>query len=106
MISHEYFMDKMRFYELYDILQFVPYADRAQWETTRFLSLVIAQKFCKKRLKLKDIFELSWDKKDNDFTEESIKHNEEVQQQLLNFLNKNTDTNNGSIVKNRVNVKG
>ncbi len=104
MISHEYFMDKMRFYELYDILQFVPYADRAQWETTRFLSLVIAQKFCKKRLKLKDIFELPWDKKDQDFTEESIKHNEEVQQQLLNFLNKNTDTNNGSTIKNGINT--
>ena len=102
MLSHEYFMDKMRFYELYDILQFVPYVDKSQWETTRFLSLVIAQKFCKKRLKLTDMFELPWDdpERELELSEEGKIRNTIFQNQMLEMLNKNTDTNNGSIVKN------
>ena len=92
MISHEYFMDKMRFYELYDILQFVPYVDKSQWETTRFLSLVIAQKFCKKRLKLTDMFELPWDDlhRELELTEEAKQMTDLFQKQMLEMLNKNT----------------
>lgn len=102
MISHEYFMDKMRFYEIYDILQFVPYVDKAQWETTRFLSLVIAQKFCKKRLKLSDMFELPWDdiNRELELSEEGKIRNIEFQNQMLEMLNKNTQIDDGSIVKN------
>ena len=95
-------MDKMRFYELYDVLQFVPYTDKAQWQTTRFLSLVIAQKFCKKRLKLSDMFELPWDdpERELELSEEGKIRNIEFQNQILELLNKNTSFNNGSIVKN------
>lgn len=92
MISHEYFMDKMRFYEIYDILQFVPYVDKSQWETTRFLSLVIAQKFCKKRLKLKDMFELPWDERELEMSSKELEiRNTEFQNQMLEMLNKNTN---------------
>lgn len=85
-------MDKMRFYELYDILQFVPYVDKSQWETTRFLSLVIAQKFCKKRLKLTDMFELPWDDlhRELELTEEAKQMTDLFQKQMLEMLNKNT----------------
>ena len=95
-------MDKMRFYEIYDILQFVPYVDKAQWETTRFLSLVIAQKFCKKRLKLSDMFELPWDDthRELELSEEGKIRNIEFQNQMLEMLNKNTQIDDGSNIKN------
>ena len=95
-------MDKMRFYEIYDILQFVPYVDKAQWETTRFLSLVIAQKFCKKRLKLSDMFELPWDdtNRELELSEEGKIRNTEFQNHMLEMLNKNTYIDDGSNIKN------
>ena len=54
------------------------------------------------------MFELPWDDKNRELelSEEGKIRNIEFQNQMLEMLNKNTDTNNGSIVKNRVNVKG
>ena len=91
-------MDKMKFYELYDVLQFVPYVDKSQWETTRFLSLVIAQKFCKKRLKLSDMFELPWDdtQRELELSDDVKIRNIEFQNQMLEMLNKNTQIDDGS----------
>lgn len=94
-------MDKMKFYELYDVLQFVPYVDKSQWETTRFLSLVIAQKFCKKRLKLSDMFELPWDdtQRELELSDDVKIRNIEFQNQMLEMLNKNTQIDDGSNIK-------
>lgn len=86
----------MQLWELYDILRFIPYADKSSWEQTRLLSLMIAQKFCKKRLKLKDMFELPWDYLQNDeLSVEERQQQENLQNDFLEFLN-NNDKNNGS----------
>lgn len=86
----------MQFWELYDYLKFLPYADRSSWEQTRFISLMIAQKFCKKRLKLKDMFELPWD--DVRYSIEMSKDEEEknryFQEYVLQMINKKTDNQN------------
>lgn len=98
MVSHEYFMKHMQLYEIYDLLDCVPYADKAQWESTRVLAYYIAQKFCKKHLKVTDVLKLPWDNPDGELvlTEEMKKKNEEFQNQMLDFLNKkDTKEENG-----------
>lgn len=84
-------MDKMKYYEVYDILKFIPYVYRPQWDQTRLLSLVIAQKFCKKKLKLKDMFALPWDMHEMIIDEEEEKKNRYYQDYILQLINKKTD---------------
>lgn len=86
----------MQFYELYDILNFVQYTDKTQWETTRFLSLIIAQKFCKKKLKLKDMFSLPWDEEKHslEMSKEAEEKNRYFQDYVLQMINKKTDNQN------------
>lgn len=82
----------MNFYELYDLLQFVPYVNRQEWEQTRFLSLVIAQKFCKKRLKLRDMMKFPWEvEQELVLTEDEKKKAADFQTFMLEELNKKTD---------------
>ena len=90
MVSHEYFMNSMQLYEIYDMLNFVQYVDKSQWETTRILAFYIAQKFCKKHLKVTDLLKLPWDKPEGELvlTDEMKKKNEDFQNEMLDFLNK------------------
>ena len=86
-------MDKLKYYEIYDILRFIPYVYRAGWDQTRLLSLVIAQKFCKKKLKLKDMFSLPWDdeKHSLEMSKEAEEKNRYFQDYILQLINKKTD---------------
>ena len=75
-------LDRAEWYEL-DIL-FKRYNEsiREQWEQTRLISYVIAQTQTKKKLKLSDILEFEWDKK-----EEVIEDKEEFLKRLKMFEN-------------------
>ena len=90
LISVEYFFDKMSYYELSDLIQNVQYIDRNQWEQNRLVCLSIAQKLCKKQLKLTDIYKLPWDNEHNyKLTDEQIQINNQLQNQICDFLNNN-----------------
>lgn len=58
---------------------------------------MIAQKFCKKRLKLKDIFTLPGEVDNThyrDLTDEELEQNKQLQKQIENMLNNNQEINN------------
>ena len=85
----------MELYEVYYLLENIQYVDRPHWDATRILSLFIAQKFCKKHLKLKDLFALPWDNQVQqiELDQTLFEQNKEVQKYLLSKLNKNTEDN-------------
>lgn len=58
---------------------------------------MIAQKFCKKRLKLKDIFTLPSEQDNSgswELTDEELEQNKQLQKQIENMLNNNQEINN------------
>ena len=69
--------------ELPIILQNIQFADRNIWETTRLQCLIYAQKNCKKKLKVTDIFSLPWDSQKAELTESDIaelrEHKDEIE---------------------------
>ena len=80
----------MQLWEIYFLIQEIPYVDKSSWEQTRILGLFICQKFVKKRLKLKDIFKLPFDddySEKHDFTEEEIVQIKQQQKQIEDYLN-------------------
>lgn len=82
----------MQLWEIYFLVNEIPYVDKTQWETCRILALFIAQKFCKKRLKLKDIFTLPSEQEHHyELTEEEIEQNKELQQKMADYLNQQQD---------------
>lgn len=81
----EYFMDKMQPYELNDILENLQFVDRNGWEQTRIIAYFIAQKMCKKKLEIKDILNLPYDKKaEHNIDSDLINKQAELLEQLLN----------------------
>lgn len=80
----------MQLYELYDVVREIPYSFDIQWQQTRILSLFVAQKFCKKRLKLKDIFTLPSELDNSgsyELSDEELEENKKLQKQLEDMLN-------------------
>lgn len=61
-VSAEYFMDKMKPYELQLITESLHLRYRDSWEQTRYLCYMIAQVNSKKRLKPKDLMVFPWEK--------------------------------------------
>lgn len=60
-ISPEYFLDKMQWYEVDEVLCNLAEKERESWEQTRLISYVIAQTNSTKRLKPTDIIKFRWD---------------------------------------------
>lgn len=54
-------MDECTEWELTDMLEMVPYCDRAIWESSRINAYVQAQVNSKKKLKLTDIAKFAWE---------------------------------------------
>ena len=84
----------MQLYEVYDLVQEIPYSFDIQWQQTRILSLFVAQKFCKKRLKLKDIFTLPSEMDDSEsweLSDEELEQNKQLQKQIENMLNNKSE---------------
>lgn len=93
--SIEYFLDKMKTYELSIILDNLNYCLRNDWEMTREIMWASITPFSKKDLKAKDIMELPWDKENKNqlpkvevtekLKEEMIKKAEKVKQQMCSI---------------------
>lgn len=54
-------MDEMQEYEVHDMYNALKYADRAQWEMTRWLLYAIIQVNSKKKIKIEDVLSFPWD---------------------------------------------
>lgn len=76
MVSLDYFLDRMRDYELNIVLSNINYIDRPQWEQTRLLGYINAQTQSTKRLDFSDICVFPWER------EEEIETEEETEEQL------------------------
>lgn len=61
-VSTEYFLDKMKPYELSIICESLHLRTKDAWEQTRMLSYIMAQVNSKKRLKPTDIIKFAWEK--------------------------------------------
>ncbi len=61
MIDVKYFMDELEEWEAQDIIDCIPYSDKALWECTRGQMYMVAQINSKKKLKPTDIFKFAWD---------------------------------------------
>lgn len=61
-VSTEYFLDKMKPYELSIICESLHLRTKDTWEQTRMLGYIMAQVNSKKRLKPTDIIKFAWEK--------------------------------------------
>lgn len=80
----------MKLWEIYFLSNEIPYSFQTSWEQTRIISLMIAQKFVKKRLKLKDIFTLPSEIDNSGYyelTDEELEQNKKLQKQMEDYLN-------------------
>lgn len=85
LISIEYFMDKMRPYEVNDYMKSLKYIDRTVRELERFSNYIYVQSNTKKEIKLKDILELPWDKENKEEHHYS-KEEEQILRKKANYL--------------------
>ena len=60
-VSLEYFFDECTFWELNDIIENLPYLDRALWETARLNAYVVAQVNSRKKLTQQDVLRFKWE---------------------------------------------
>lgn len=56
-----YFMDHCQYWEINDIIEYLPYLDRNLWETSRLNAYVVAQVNNRKQLKMQDICTFKWE---------------------------------------------
>ena len=54
-------MDEMTFWEINDLIENLPYADRSAWEQARLNAYVIAQVNSRKKLTQQDILKFKWE---------------------------------------------
>lgn len=60
-VDYVYFLDRMQPYEITNIIEAIPYADRNQWEQTRLKIFSTASMFTKNQLTVTDIMRFKWD---------------------------------------------
>jgi len=61
MVEYSYFLDVMQPYELTNIFEAIPFADRTLWEQTRLKIFSTASMFSKSDLSVTDILKFKWD---------------------------------------------
>lgn len=81
----EYFMDEMKDYEVYLLLDNIQYSEKNDWERSRFESYVVAQVNSKKKIKPTDLVKFSWD---NELTD---KASTEISTQDIERLKKKSE---------------
>ena len=94
-VDYVYFLDRMQPYEITDIIEALPYADRNQWEQTRLKIFSTASMFSKSNLSVTDIMKFKWDEDDEpqqDITQTDI---DRLKQQAKLF--QTTLTNDGRL---------
>lgn len=75
-VSVEYFLDKMQFYELNIICDSLHLRQKDNWEQARLVAYIIAQVNSKKRLKPTDIIKFGWEDKINKPQEQTMTLND------------------------------
>lgn len=82
-------MDEMQTWEINDMIENIPYTDRALWETARVNAYVVAQVNSRKKLTQQDILKFKWEDMSNFMHEEHIieMSNEDIKR--LEELSKN-----------------
>lgn len=61
-IDPDYFLDRMKWYEVEACIKGLENKNKASWEQCRFISYIIAQVNSTKKLKPTDILSFNWDK--------------------------------------------
>lgn len=89
--SIEYFFDRMKMYELEEILEILEYSYKQEWEQTRFNSFITAQMNSTKKIKPQDIIKFSWendseDNKDKTISDDDIKRLKEKSELMKKYL--------------------
>ena len=82
-------MDEMQTWEINDMIENIPYTDRALWETARVNAYVVAQVNSRKKMTQQDILKFKWEDMSNFMHEEHIieMSNEDIKR--LEELSKN-----------------
>ena len=82
-------MDEMQTWEINDMIENIPYTDRALWETARVNAYVVAQVNSRKKLAQQDILKCKWEDMSNFMHDEHIieMSNEDIKR--LEELSKN-----------------
>ena len=82
-------MDEMQTWEINDMIENIPYTDRALWETARVNAYVVAQVNSRKKLAQQDILKFKWEDMSNFMHDEHIieMSNEDIKR--LEELSKN-----------------
>ena len=92
--SIQYFMDEMQTWEINDMIENIPYTDRALWETARVNAYVVAQVNSaqvnsRKKLTQQDILKFKWEDMSNFMNEEHIIEISNADIKRLEELSKN-----------------
>ena len=90
-IDPDYFLDRMKWYEVEACIKGLENKNKASWEQCRFLSYIIAQVNSTKKLKPTDILSFTWDKEDDNkntmITNEDIERLKNKANQIIKKLN-------------------
>ena len=82
-------MDEMQTWEINDMIENIPYTDRALWETARVNAYVVAQVNSKKKLTQQDILKFKWEDMSNFMHDEHIIEMSNTDIKRLEELSKN-----------------
>lgn len=61
-VSVEYFLEEITDWEVAELLDLLPWADRATWESARMQAYINASIWCKKSMAPEDLVTLPWEK--------------------------------------------
>lgn len=90
-IDPDYFLDRMKWYEVEACIKGLENKNKTSWEQCRFLSYIIAQVNSTKKLKPTDILSFTWDKEEDNkntmITNEDIERLKNKANQIIKKLN-------------------
>ena len=90
-IDPDYFLDRMKWYEVEACIKGLETKNKTSWEQCRFLSYIIAQVNSTKKLKPTDILSFTWDKEEDNkntmITNEDIERLKNKAKQISKKLN-------------------
>lgn len=90
--SLEYFLDRMKPYELGIILNNLNLSVKNDWEVARQIMYVTAQTQSTKRLKPQDIMKLPWDNKQQSPSTNHVEITKELRDKMIAEMNANKQT--------------
>lgn len=86
-VNPEYFLDKMKPYEIETLLKGLHLKNRESWEQTRFICYTVAQGNSSKQLKLTDIFKFSWDERQTSISADDKERLKRKSEEYLKQIN-------------------